>query len=169
MTEAEIQRYGQDWRIQRKIIHSALNIRRFKAYLPYQDLESKQMLRDILDSPEHYVQHLQRYSFSAMTQLALGFRTTSENDPRLQLIFKIIDAFGAVILDPNANLFDAFPLLRHLPSFVSSTKRRAKKAAKTNTECFVGHWNNTKQKYFNKSANVSRDQGPGGIPGGAAQ
>jgi cytochrome P450 len=77
------QDYGPQWRTIRKIVHSNLNIKAARSYVPYQDLENKAMLMGMLEAPERFVDHIRRYTNSLTTQMAFGFRTTSIEDPKL--------------------------------------------------------------------------------------
>lgn len=54
-------KYAQQWRMIRKMIHSLLNVQAARTYVPYQDLENKQMLNDLLDTPDDFVYHMRRY------------------------------------------------------------------------------------------------------------
>lgn len=71
----------------RKMIHALLNVNAAKSYVrspphlhavltppkvPYQDLENKQMLNDLLDSPETLLEHLRRYSSSLVASIVYG-------------------------------------------------------------------------------------------------
>jgi len=54
-------KYDHTWRMTRKLCHSLLNIQAAKRYVPYQVLENKQMLNDLLDTPDDFVNHMRRY------------------------------------------------------------------------------------------------------------
>lgn len=71
----------------RKIVHNNLNITATKSYVPYQDLESKALLVELLDMPELFIDHLRRYTHSLTTQMVFGFRTPSIDDPKLKQLF----------------------------------------------------------------------------------
>jgi len=73
----------------RKMIHNILNINAARSYVPYQDLENKQMLVGLLDAPNNFVDHLRRYTNSLTTQMVFGFRTTNIDDPKLQQLFHV--------------------------------------------------------------------------------
>ena len=103
------------------MIHEILNVRAAASYVPYQDLESKQMLVDLIDSPHEYLNHLRRYTTSLTTQMIFGFRTPSNNDPKMLQLFEVraicvMILYGGVIADeirdfmPGAN-FHQVPLL----------------------------------------------------------
>lgn len=70
------------------MIHNILNLKAAVTYVPYQDLENKQLLVGLLDEPEEFVDHLRRYSNSLSTQMIFGYRTPSKEDPDLKQLFE---------------------------------------------------------------------------------
>ena len=54
-------KYDQQWRMIRKMCHQLLNVQAARTYVPYQVLENKQMLNDLLDTPDDFVNHMRRY------------------------------------------------------------------------------------------------------------
>lgn len=56
----------------RRLGHQLLNVQSSKAYVPYQILESKQLLREILDRPDLILESLRRYSNSLSTHMIYG-------------------------------------------------------------------------------------------------
>jgi hypothetical protein len=71
------------------MMHNTLNIRTAVAYVPYQDLENKEMMLGFLNDPKDFVGHLRRFSSSLTTQMVFGFRTISRQDPRMLQFFKV--------------------------------------------------------------------------------
>jgi hypothetical protein len=77
-----------------KMIHSILNVKAAATYVPYQDLENKRMMLDLLDEPAEFAAHIRRYTTSLTTQMIFGFRTVDKNDPRLLQLFQVcVSAF----------------------------------------------------------------------------
>ena len=68
----------------RKMVHNILNINAARSYVPYQELENKQMLVGLLDTPNQFIDHIRRYTNSLTTQMVFGFRTIDINDPKLK-------------------------------------------------------------------------------------
>lgn len=54
------------------MIHSLLNITAAESYVPYQDLENKQMLAELLDRPDLFLESIRRYSNSLTTSIVFG-------------------------------------------------------------------------------------------------
>lgn len=73
----------------RKMVHNILNIKAAKSYVPYQDLENKQMLCGFLEQPDYFMDHIRRYTNSLTTQMVFGFRTISIDDPKLKQLFEV--------------------------------------------------------------------------------
>jgi hypothetical protein len=73
----------------RKMLHNILNIKAARTYVPYQDLENKQMLCGLLSQPDDFIDHIRRYTNSLTTQMVFGFRTTSIDDPKLKRLFEV--------------------------------------------------------------------------------
>jgi hypothetical protein len=71
------------------MMHNTLNIKTAVAYIPYQDVENKDMMIAFLDEPEYFLKHVRRYTTSLTTQMVYGFRTTSRSDPRLLKFFEV--------------------------------------------------------------------------------
>lgn len=132
--------YGPRWRMIRKILHSMLHVSVAKRYVPYQSLESKQMLQEILDRPEGFLESLQRYSNSLTTQMTFGWRTISNQDPKLATLFESVDRFEQLTLTSVAAVVDFFPILQSLPDFLMPLKAFATQVYEDSTELYVGHW-----------------------------
>jgi hypothetical protein len=71
------------------MMHNTLNVKTAVAYIPYQDLENKDMMMAFLSQPEDFLKHVRRYTTSLTTQMVFGYRTTSNRDPRLLEFFEV--------------------------------------------------------------------------------
>jgi hypothetical protein len=74
-------KYGPRYRTVRKISHALLNITKSTAYQPVQDLESKQLMYDLLHDPEHFYDHNRRYSASMLISVTDGHRIGTWDNP----------------------------------------------------------------------------------------
>ena len=54
------------------MVHGFTSISAAKDYESYQILENKQMLNDMLDQPEDFLNHFQRYTNSLTTSIVYG-------------------------------------------------------------------------------------------------
>ncbi|KAK5070698.1 hypothetical protein LTR24_010605 [Lithohypha guttulata] len=128
------------------MLHNILNITAAKSYVPYQDLENKQMLLGILTEPGEFVNHIRRYTNFLTTQMVLGFRTTSIHDPKLQQLFDGFEKFCEASSAGTAALVDFYPLLRSLPDLFLPLRSHAKKLHEKERELYIGHWLDVKKR-----------------------
>lgn len=110
------------------------------SHVPYQDLESRQLLVGFLDAPELFESHIKRYTNSQTTQTVYGFRTTSIHDPQLKQFFESFEEVMLAASNTAAALLDVYPVLRRLPEFLVPIKRRAKSLHETEKTLYMGHW-----------------------------
>lgn len=138
-------RYGSTWRMLRKMSHNLLNIQRSEVYVPYQDLENKQMMFELLTQPGRFLDSIRRYANSLTTSMTFGFRTVSFDDPRMVQLFHGFDQFGEIVQSAQAAQMDVFPLLRFLPDSMVPLKRRARELHRKEKALYKSHWLGVKQ------------------------
>lgn len=115
--------YGPKYRVVRKVAHSLLNITISTSYQPIQDLESKQLMFDLMQDPEHFYDHNRRYSASVILTVAYGQRMADWNNPLVKQIYSVVNnlqQFSA----PGAFLVDTFPTIRHFPQWLFGNWRK---------------------------------------------
>ncbi|CEN62725.1 hypothetical protein ASPCAL09357 [Aspergillus calidoustus] len=128
-----------------KMTHSILNVKAAATYVPYQDLENKRMMLDLLDEPAEFAAHIRRYTTSLTTQMIFGFRTVDKNDPRLLQLFQGFERWGELIQGAGSQLLDLYPVLQKLPAFLSPRYHYARELHKKEMALYLGHWMNTKK------------------------
>lgn len=84
-----LMQYDEGWRLARKMIHNLLNIKTAVEYIPYQELELRQMLADMIEDPNNYHDHVRRYSTSLVTSMTFGWRSLAFNDPDVKQIYEV--------------------------------------------------------------------------------
>lgn len=139
----------------RKIMHSILHLNASKGYVPYQDLESKQMLCGILDEPRLFADHIRRFTNSLTTQMVFGFRTVDINDENLHKLYDGMEKWSEMVASSTAAFLDVFPILRKLPDFMLPMRRYAQELHRQEKALYVGHWMATKQQILQGTAKVS--------------
>ncbi|CAN8099862.1 unnamed protein product [Discula destructiva] len=102
--------YGDTWRALRKGFHTVLKGTNMPSFAPYQELETKQYLRDLLHHPEKWALATKRYSNSVIMNVVSGRRVEDMDDPALSELFHLTEAAGNS-LRPGAHLVDSFPAL----------------------------------------------------------
>ncbi|KAI0429247.1 putative cytochrome P450 [Xylaria sp. FL1042] len=137
-------RYGQTWRMIRRIMHDLLNVRAAEAFEPYQALENQQMMYDILNDPNNFVQHVRRYSNSLMTTTTFGYRVPTCEDPHFNELFEVLDEFLLLAQTGLAALLDYLPILQMLPTWMLSVKQHAQSNHHREKTLYRYHWDKAK-------------------------
>ncbi|EHY61259.1 hypothetical protein HRR80_009080 [Exophiala dermatitidis] len=141
--------YGPKWRKLRKMVHGLLNITASKEYVPYQVLENKQMLFQLLEQPQDFLKHIRRYSNALTTTMVFGWRTPTYEDPNMKQLFDGFNEFAEMNQTGTAALIDFYPLLRKLPDFLLPAQKRAKTLHKHEKQLYLKHWLNAKHAFEN--------------------
>ncbi|KAF4428779.1 cytochrome P450 oxidoreductase [Fusarium acutatum] len=137
--------YGPTWRSFRKLVHSLLNVTTAKSYVPYQDLENKQMLYEMIVQPDQFLQSIRRYSNALTTTMVFGWRSPIYRDPKLMQLFDGFAEFAEINQTGIAALLDSFPVLRKLPDFLLPVQKKAKELHKKEKDLYLSHWLKAKQ------------------------
>lgn len=105
-----------DGRSQRKIMHSLLNsVQAESQFAPLQERESKDLVWDLLQTPERFHTCIQRFSNSVVMSVIMG-RRTEFGDHQLTKMLSTVDEVTKLIFKPSLNSApDLFVWLRHLP------------------------------------------------------
>lgn len=108
--------YNEHWRLLRKILHQILNSRQQDVFMPFQDLESKNLLWDYLETPDRWWAANGRYANSVIMSVVFGRRSLLD-DPGVVELFETIELF-LQNQQPGVNIVDGFPVLAKLPKFL---------------------------------------------------
>ncbi|KAH8165460.1 hypothetical protein CIB48_g2798 [Xylaria polymorpha] len=139
-----LMQYGDNWRKIRRAAHTMLNINASQTYIPYQDLENKQMLVGFLEKPENFLDHVQRFTNSLITQMIFGFRTHTSEHEYIKQVFENVHN-GVQISHFAGVLFDTFPLLSELPDFLLPARKHARQHFEHERKFLVDLWRKTKK------------------------
>ena len=130
----------------RRQMHNILSISRTKENHKVQDLESRQVLHDLVKFSRSLEQNnikgrglapdyrdvqasLRRYTVSVMMTLSFGHRVRSIHDPIVKTVFDIMDDVGRVS-QPGSYLVDVFPVLKRLPYFLRTWEHETRRKVK---------------------------------------
>ncbi|KAI1322617.1 cytochrome P450 [Xylariaceae sp. FL0255] len=149
-TKFGVMPYNDTWKKCRAVCARVLDPNSAKSYVPYQDLEVKQTLNELLHKPELFVDHLRRYTNSLSFQIVFGFRVPDTHDPNLTHVYESFDRWTGVLR--KAILFDLYPSLRHLPDFMVPLRKTAKAIQETESGFYLRHWHAAKEKIENGDA-----------------
>ncbi|KIW96772.1 uncharacterized protein Z519_02163 [Cladophialophora bantiana CBS 173.52] len=140
-----LMQYDEGWRQARKMIHNLLNIKTAVEYIPYQELELRQMLADMARRPNNYHDHVRRYSTSLVTSITFGWRSLAFNDPDVKQIYEGFEQF-ALASQISASMLDYFPILRNIPDIFNPSKKRGKELHKEEIALYKSYMLKVKQR-----------------------
>lgn len=113
-----IARYGERFRIHRRLYHQVFRSEAAVAYRPRQLRKAYEMLTLILHDPGHYGDHFEVFAASVVLSVTYDYDIASHDDVVLDAAKRAVDLFIGVATPERAALFGAFPLLKKLPSWV---------------------------------------------------
>lgn len=147
--------YGPQWRKLRKHGHALLNSNAASKYQPVQDLESKQVLRDLLDQPDQFYTINRRYSASVIMLVTYGYRIPSFEDPLIKKIYTVLDNLTKMTA-PGAHAVDSFPWLAALPEILlGNWYTHGKKIFEHDSKVYMDMWEQLKKDVDNGTAKDS--------------
>lgn len=105
--------YNEEWRQVRKIMHHILSSRQQDIFMPFQDLESKQLCWDYLENTDRWWSANGRFANSVIMSVVFGRRSVLD-DPQVVELFETLELF-LENQQPGVNIVDAYPILADLP------------------------------------------------------
>lgn len=131
------------------MVHGLLNSQVSKEYVPYQAMENKQMLHDMVVQPDQFLGNIRRYSNSLTTTMVFGWRTPINNDKKLIQLFEGFSEFADLNQTGVAALLDSFPMLRKLPEFFLPLQQKARDLHQKEKALYLSHWLKAKEEFAN--------------------
>ncbi|KAJ7617238.1 cytochrome P450 [Roridomyces roridus] len=119
-------KYGEQWRIHRRLINESFNIKDARAYRPHQLSVARTLLACLLDTPEAFEDHFRHLTGELILSALYGIDVQPKNDPYVVLANKALRSFALANV-PGRYLVDTFPALKHIPWWFPGAgfKRRA--------------------------------------------
>ncbi|KAF2683813.1 cytochrome P450 [Lentithecium fluviatile CBS 122367] len=120
--------YDERFRLHQKLESPVLSVRAANAYLPFQELETKQLLYDLLKNAggngTNCHGYFERTTSSIIYALFYGFRLKTSSDPVLLAAHSVNHEFDQ-LAQVGKFLVDSFPVLDNLPGFLAPWKAEA--------------------------------------------
>lgn len=113
---------GKKWQTHRRIVVSLLNSAANKRNQYVQDIESKQVVHDLLTSHD-FSSSFERYATSLAFTLAYGIRLESITRPEISEMRFVIHCLLDGMKSLTMAMVELFPLLDHLPRFIAPWKQ----------------------------------------------
>ncbi|KAF9223708.1 cytochrome P450 [Gyrodon lividus] len=108
--------YGSTWRLHRRLYHQAFRADAAVQYRPMQVRKARQLLVDLLKSPEDYVTHLQSHSAAIIMSAVYDYETIP-NDPLVAVVKNTMEMIVKAETPNKAAIIDAYPILTRLPEW----------------------------------------------------
>lgn len=158
--------YDAAYRLHQRMEAPLLNVRSAKCYQPLQDIESKQLLFDVLNDSDangkkgiDFHHHFQRAMGSFIYALAYGYRLWTGHEEAFEDAKRVQHELNRTAV-VGAYIVESFPILNYLPFFLAPWKREGAELFKLEHDLHVGNlekgllnrgWNFTKH-YTNNCA-----------------
>ncbi|OCH88152.1 cytochrome P450 [Obba rivulosa] len=124
--------YGDRLRRQRALMERALGMMTIPTYHPLLEVETGNLLHQLVSSPGDYCQHITRYAGALSLLVVYGHRVTANDDEMLVLAKDCLELLcNEVMAAPPKGIWavDVFPFLKNIPDWIpfASFKRKAAK------------------------------------------
>lgn len=117
--------YGPQYRRHQRVQGGLLQLRFAQQYVRLQDLESTQLMFELLSAnAENWMESFHRYSSSLTFGLAYGKRMPRGNEEEVRMIGQVMDNF-LYSARVGTWIVDAVPILNKLPKFLAPWKKTA--------------------------------------------
>ncbi|KAL6811405.1 putative O-methylsterigmatocystin oxidoreductase [Trichoderma sp. SZMC 28015] len=147
--------YGQQWRTHQRLQASYLNIRVSQTYRELQDVESKQLLCELLVPGVDFSDRYHRYSSSLIFALAYGRRLETGSEPEVKAIDKVMENF-LYAARVGTWIVDSLPFLNYLPNLLAPWKVHGDQVHEFESSLYMGNMRRGKRtKSWNWSKQVS--------------
>ncbi|KXS98466.1 hypothetical protein AC578_8058 [Pseudocercospora eumusae] len=148
--------YDETYKLHQKMEAPVLNSRTSPLYAPVHELESLQLLNDLLTTADShtFAQHLERYSISIIYSLTYGLRVPDFSHPDVATIHET-QTHMLDCLVPGKWLVEVIPAMKHLPRCLAPWRVMAENYHKIESALHLKHmdhglsssrsWNWTKE------------------------
>ncbi|MCJ1307994.1 hypothetical protein MMC25_001644 [Agyrium rufum] len=117
---------GDSFRYLRKLDSNILGPQQSAELRKYQDFESKILLSELLDKPDMFLRHAERFSMSVIFSTTYGVRLAQLDHPVMAQFYSMWEVMLRYF-QPGSLLLDFFPFLQRLPTILQPWLRMAKR------------------------------------------
>jgi cytochrome P450 len=112
---------GARWKSHRQLTSNFFSSRQVRSYCYLQDIESKQLLYNLLESKD-FIGEIRRFNLSILMTLMYGKRLESRTDSEIEELTHHVQNISAAITQKQSLLVEAFPILHKLPRWTAPWK-----------------------------------------------
>ncbi|KIJ53479.1 hypothetical protein M422DRAFT_154433 [Sphaerobolus stellatus SS14] len=118
-------RYDPTWKIHRRVFHQHFNQKAVDALAYVQIKHARNMIRNMYQEPEEYIDHLRHVAASIIIEMVYGMQLKPKGDRFIELAHAALAGISVAVL-PWAFYVDMIPWLRHLPSWLPGMEWKRK-------------------------------------------
>lgn len=121
------------WRRGRRLYHKFFNETLCESsHHHLQNAEAAQLLRDICQSPDNFMNHIKRFTNSIIMSLVTGIRTPTASATHMKSLYAVLDGISEIFEMGATPPVDIFPFLKWIPEKVfNNWKSRSAALAQT--------------------------------------
>ncbi|EXJ63368.1 uncharacterized protein A1O5_11689 [Cladophialophora psammophila CBS 110553] len=130
------------WRTARKFLHqNFMSSMVENTHMPLIDAEATQLLRDILEDPQNFLQHSKRFGNSFMMSVGYGIRTPTVQTRHMVQIGKVLARTTELLQPGGLPPVDLFPFLRWVPQqFLGFWRDKVSQTRKEINDLYLGYF-----------------------------
>jgi cytochrome P450 len=128
-----VAKYGKDWSVRRKALHSVLTQKALQQYKPVQEAEAVRLCQMLVDNSQDFESLLDRFTASVVFTIAYGHRIDSMQSPIIRQRMKLMHIMASLNV-PGRYLAESFPILASIPDALAPWKRQVKRWGDENQE-----------------------------------
>lgn len=110
-------RYGDEWRLHRKLFHQALRPESDLRYREVYFTGAQRLLVNILEAPADFDAHLKDFVASNVMAVAYGYEVGMRDDPIVRTVRELVDLLTKALSPERTAALAAFPFLQHFPDW----------------------------------------------------
>ncbi|KAJ7613215.1 cytochrome P450 [Roridomyces roridus] len=129
---------GDTWRTLRRAAHAVLKRPSAALHIPIQQAEAIQLLNDMLNAPEAFYSHVDRYSNSVILSVVYGKRAPRKDTPELVAFFQVLHDWLSILEPGAAPPVDLIPALKLIPDRWAKWKRTARRIRQAQRRLLFG-------------------------------
>ncbi|KAF7173846.1 hypothetical protein CNMCM5623_006107 [Aspergillus felis] len=129
--------HGARWKAHRSVLHSLFNVHMTRGYRDMQDLETRHLLSDLLETND-FADLITRYTSSLIFSLNYGKRLVRADEAEIQDMKGFLADYASIMSDFRCVIVESFPFLDGLlPKWLAPWKSRAPEVHNREKEFYI--------------------------------
>ncbi|KAA1476342.1 cytochrome P450 [Dentipellis sp. KUC8613] len=148
--------YSEKWRIRRRMLNQNFRAKAALEYRPSQRAKAEDLVRQLSENPDDFLPAVRVFAAATAMSVAYGHDIVSQHDRFVDIADRAFSMLSGAVF-PGVMAVNAFPFLRHLPSWLPGTgfKEYARKCKLLTTEMQNSPWAFVKRKMNDGTARAS--------------